>query len=423
MSWGGADFSGENYFDTYFTTPTGHAPVTFVAATGDVGSDSGTDWPADSPNVLGVGGTSLTASSSGMYSGEVGWSGSTGGISSVETEPSYQHSVQSTGHRTEPDVSYDADPYSGFPVYDSLASGDGDGWFVLGGTSAGSPQWAALIAIADQLRVNAGKTTLDGPTVTLPLLYSTYTNPTAYAADFHDVTSGSSGEYSATVGYDEVTGLGTPKANAIVQTLVNGIAPASAATLAVRPASGMVGLPSLLTLHKKVSAFESGPIAIENSTSSTLMLPPAQHVVVDSPLATSAVCTAPGPIIPLADNFENKPVICTFSPTIVIGNPALDVFPTSTADSEVEFADTTTSDTLLDTDHADARVSVLPAVENTWPAANADGNDMHSSSVLKAAAAIGLTALLVTVASSRCRAQTKYTAGQNSLADLEILSF
>ena len=90
--------------------------------------------------------------------------------------PSYQQAVVGSGpspvadegRRVVPDVAYDADPATGFSVYDSTAS---SGWTVLGGTSGGAPQWAGLFAIADQGRALAGLPALDGPSQTLPALY------------------------------------------------------------------------------------------------------------------------------------------------------------------------------------------------------------------------------------------------------------
>ena len=161
MSWGSAEYAGEGAFDGDFTTPAGHPGVTFVAATGDAGAPG--LYPAYSPNVLAVGGTDLTLQADGSYGGESGWTDGGGGTSITEAQPAYQAGVQATGRRTIPDVAFDADPQTGASVYDSYDDTNGDGpWMKTGGTSLAAPIWAALIAIADQGRVAAGGTTLDG---------------------------------------------------------------------------------------------------------------------------------------------------------------------------------------------------------------------------------------------------------------------
>lgn len=211
MSFGGGESSGESAYDSYFTTPTGHQGITFLASTGDSGSPGG--YPAYSPNVVAVGGTTLTLSSTGGYQSETAWSSSGGGVSTQEPEPGYQNSVQSTGSRIAPDVSMDANPSTGVAVYDTFDNGTSTPWIQVGGTSLSSPMWAGLIAIANQGRVQNGLTSLNGQTQTLPMLYQ------AQSADFHDITSGSNGGYSAAAGYDAVTGRGTPVANLLVQNL------------------------------------------------------------------------------------------------------------------------------------------------------------------------------------------------------------
>ena len=212
MSWATGEFTGETSLDDYFTTPSGHNGVTFVAASGDDGS-AAPNWPSVSADVLAVGGTQLGIDAAGDYLGETGWSGSGGGLSTGVSQPSYQKGVvtQSSTARAVPDVAYDASGASPFAVYDSSSYG---GWLEAYGTSAGPPQWSALIAIADQGRTLAGEGTLDGGTQTLPLLYQ------LPASDFHDVASGSNGGYSAGAGYDLVTGRGSPVANLIVAGLV-----------------------------------------------------------------------------------------------------------------------------------------------------------------------------------------------------------
>ena len=176
--------AGEQSLDSTFVTPTGHQGVTFVAASGDDGGYSvdasgnptttpGILYPAASPNVLAVGGTTLNLNADSSYNSETAWSGSGGGTSLYETEPAYQQGVQTTGFRTIPDVAFDADPNTGVAVYDSYNNTDNSGpWVEVGGTSLAAPSWAALIAIANQGRVLAGATTLDGPSQTLPALYA-----------------------------------------------------------------------------------------------------------------------------------------------------------------------------------------------------------------------------------------------------------
>ena len=155
MSWGGSEFSTEAAYDSTFTTPSGHGGVVFVASSGDGGK--GAEWPSVSPNVLAVGGTSLTITTQGAWLGETGWSDSGGGPQPFEAEPAFQKAVQQSGKRSTPDVAYNADPNTGYYVYDSVPDLNGDkGWFAYGGTSAGAPQWAALIALADQGRAAAG---------------------------------------------------------------------------------------------------------------------------------------------------------------------------------------------------------------------------------------------------------------------------
>jgi subtilase family serine protease len=211
MSWGSGEFSGQTSYDSIFAQ---YPSVTFVASSGDSGAASGPEWPAISPYVVAVGGTSLTLNSTGTYKSESGWSGSGGGISKYESQPTYQQGVvtQSTTSRTNPDVAYDANPNTGFYVADSYYQ-PGYTWYEVGGTSAGAPQWSALIALADQSR-GASNPLGEQADAALYALYHT----SAYKTDFHDITSGNN-HYAAGTGYDLVTGLGSPVANALVPSL------------------------------------------------------------------------------------------------------------------------------------------------------------------------------------------------------------
>lgn len=211
MSWGGPEFAYQENLDTYFTTPAGHTGVTFVAASGDSGA--GASWPAVSPNVLAVGGTTLTVTSDGAIATETAWAGSGGGASAFTPRPEYQDAVTGSPTRVTPDVAYNADPRTGFEVYDSLNGG----WYTVGGTSAGAPQWAALVAIANQARELAGKAPLDGPSQTLYALYEAAQQ--SQSLFFNDVTGGSNG-HAAGAGHDRVTGLGSPVADQVVAALV-----------------------------------------------------------------------------------------------------------------------------------------------------------------------------------------------------------
>jgi subtilase family serine protease len=246
MSWGGGEFSGENSFDSTFVTPSGHTGITFVASSGDNGAPPG--YPAISPNVLSAGGTTLNVDSSGNYISESGWSGSGGGISSQESQPTYQKGVvtQSSTARTNPDIGYDSDPNTGFPVYDTFNNSASAPWSQFGGTSAASPQWAALIALVDQGRMAIGSTPLDGPTQTLPKIYQlAQTAP----GDFNDIkTGGSLGSphYNCGPGYDLVTGIGSPVANKLVTDLVG--APAATHFAVSAPASATAGIAFTVTV-------------------------------------------------------------------------------------------------------------------------------------------------------------------------------
>lgn len=218
MSFGGSESSSEASNDNHFAVN----GVTFTASSGDSGN--GVEYPAASPDVVAVGGTTLNTGSGGSYISETAWSGSGGGQSAYEAEPFYQANYpipnDPSGVRGVPDVAYDANPSSGFSVYDSVRYQGQSGWFQVGGTSAGAPQWAALFAIVNSLRVAAKKGTLNGTGTAL------YTVAIAnYSANFHDITSGANGSCgtlcTATTGYDYVTGLGSPQANNIITALVN----------------------------------------------------------------------------------------------------------------------------------------------------------------------------------------------------------
>ncbi len=222
MSLGGDEFSGETSQDSIFQT----AGVTFIASSGD---DGAVEWPAAAPDVLAVGGTSVTINNSGVYQQEFGWAGTGGGLSVGETEPGFQDSVQSTNERSTPDVAFDAAPSTGVATYfipPTNTNGAGQ-WGTVGGTSVGAPAWAAILAIVNQGRVLSGQSTLTGATQTLPALYALPTT------DFHKVAltpagGGSTNGAINTAIYNTQVGLGTPIGSALINDLVaNSISPPS----------------------------------------------------------------------------------------------------------------------------------------------------------------------------------------------------
>jgi subtilase family serine protease len=221
MSFGGGESAQEVSSDSHFNV----LGVVFFASAGDSGT--GAEYPAASPFVVGVGGTTLSIQANGTYVAETAWScngpflcsylgGTGGGQSSVEPKPSYQNTVQASNFRQVPDIAMDADPASGVPVYDSQTGG---AWIQVGGTSLSSPMWAAVMAIVNSSRVAASKSVMNSSAANnvFTALYNS-------AADLHDVTSGKNGNCGALCqthpGYDAVTGLGTPMANALIPALV-----------------------------------------------------------------------------------------------------------------------------------------------------------------------------------------------------------
>jgi subtilase family serine protease len=224
LSAAGKEFKSETFTDPLFTTPVGHSNVTFVVASGDEGAKS--EYPSSSPNVLSVGGSTLYASSAGVWLGETTWSSGGGGVSQFEGVPSYQNGLGLAARGT-PDVSYDGNPQTGFAVYDSYGSG---GWAQYGGTSAGTPQWAALVAIADQGRALSGMAPLANAQAAL------YSLP---SSDFHDITIGNNG-VSAAPGYDLASGLGSPIANLLIPDLAafSGSTSFTVAALPIPPKHG-----------------------------------------------------------------------------------------------------------------------------------------------------------------------------------------
>lgn len=203
MSWGAGEFSSEASYDSHFN----RAGVTFFASSGDSGA--GVEWPAASPYVVSVGGTALVLDAAGNVTAETAWSGSGGGVSAYEPRPAYQNSWSTAAGRSVPDVSYNADPSTGVPVYISNYNGQ-SGWITVGGTSAGAPQWAALSALVNAARAQSLSSAGTA-------LYAAGTGN--YTGNYRDITVGSNGAFTATPLYDFVTGLGSPLSSSLVPVL------------------------------------------------------------------------------------------------------------------------------------------------------------------------------------------------------------
>jgi hypothetical protein len=286
MSWGGPEFVGESSLDGYFT---GHSGIVYVASSGD---NVYTNYPSASPDVLSVGGSSLYLNKQGGYGTEKAWDYSGGGYSLIyqgrhrytvgESEPLYQQHVQNSGTRETPDVAYDANPNTGFSVYDSLSFQGVAGWQQYGGTSAGAPQWAALVALVDQgrasLKTPAGS--LDGPTQLLPALYNLSSN------NFHAIKTDDSGTVTFN-GYNDYTGLGTPVSSLLIPSLI-GVSP-SYHSSGTAPGSLPPGTTVHLVFHVSAAAPPANTPAVPVASTADLVqvFLAAPHLFPDAALANA----------------------------------------------------------------------------------------------------------------------------------------
>ncbi|GCE09557.1 protease pro-enzyme activation domain-containing protein [Dictyobacter aurantiacus] len=236
ISWGECESSSGNSelaaLDAIFAQGAAQGQA-FFAASGDSGAyDCGNgsttlavDSPADDPYVVGVGGTTLNVGSGGTYSSESAWGsgsqGGGGGISTYFNRPSYQSGPNLTNAKREvPDVSADANPSTGYSVYCTVTAAgcSSSGWISVGGTSAAAPLWAGIAGDTNEYLTAQGKATLGSASADLYKLYNTAQTYSAY----HDVTSGNNLYYSATTGYDNATGIGSPDAWNIARDLAAG---------------------------------------------------------------------------------------------------------------------------------------------------------------------------------------------------------
>jgi kumamolisin len=203
----------DNYFFRYYWSH-----VTYLASAGDSGAE--VLYPSASPWVVSVGGTQIDRDANENFLDESCWSSGGGGPSATETWQSppnigtgmgpwtdYQYAINSENFRMTPDISFEGSPNSGVYVYDT---DEGGSWYIVGGTSVGSPSVAGILN-------KAGNAYGQGPTgggfyITgeNDVLYSQLRSSVAYGANFYDVTIGSNG-HSAGTGYDECTGVGSPR--------------------------------------------------------------------------------------------------------------------------------------------------------------------------------------------------------------------
>jgi kumamolisin len=210
---------GQFLTDLYFHAILNSLGATVLVASGDSGSTGCfrfnnslakvADFPASSPDVTAVGGTTLVLNSNGTVKSETAWSGdgsaggSGGGVSKDYLTPSYQTSL-GLPNRGVPDVAADANPATGVAI---VLNGQIQ---VFGGTSVATPIWAGLMGLVNQARLAAGKSTLGWLN---PRLY----RPTPEAS-FRDITVGNNG-FPALVGYDLVTGWGAPRMSILLPDL------------------------------------------------------------------------------------------------------------------------------------------------------------------------------------------------------------
>lgn len=250
MSFGAIEGSWTASVDSVFTAPR----MTYLAATGDSGA--AVAWPSVSPNVVAVGGTSLTAVGVGSRT-ESAWSGAGGGISAYTAVPSYQSApvpgLNVATRRVVADVAFNADPATGQYLAVIKPGSTTVNWMSSGGTSIAAPQWAGLMAIANAVRAQAGRLPIGSPH---SVLYGQIgAVPGAYASAFADITAGSNGTCApciAKAGYDVPTGLGTPRATGLLSALAGSSLPPQAPVVTPAGISGTAG--TALSFTVSVSA-------------------------------------------------------------------------------------------------------------------------------------------------------------------------
>jgi subtilase family serine protease len=266
MSFGLPEGSWTSSVENAFTNP----EMTYVAAAGDAGAK--VLWPAVSPHVVAVGGTTLSYSSAGGHRSEVVWTGTGGGVSEYTALPTYQATVpgmDTLKFRSVNDVTFNGDPATGQYLAVIAPGSTATKWLSAGGTSLSTAQWAGIFALANAQRAQVAQHPLGAPHA---LLYGLASQPEAYAKDFDDVTQGSDGSCAscfAWVGYDSPSGLGTPNITSLLSALVATPSPDATATLAVDPTGPAIAVSSMMSVAGEPL---SGTISFSDITSDTLLI-------------------------------------------------------------------------------------------------------------------------------------------------------
>jgi kumamolisin len=273
----------------------------FFAASGDSSTWSSRNeaWPADNAFIVSVGGTDLvTASAGGAWKSETAWVDSGGGISPDSIAiPSWQQlagvinstNKGSTTLRNGPDVSANAN-FTFYVCADQTTCTANE----FGGTSFATPMWAGYVALANQQLAANGDATLGfiNPTIYAQNITS------SYATDFHDITSGTSGSFSAETGYDLVTGWGSPNGVGLINALAGGgTSPTPSFAISASPTSVSVaqGSSGSSTITTTVSGGFSSAVALTASgqpTGVTVTFSPTSIAAPGSGSSTASIAVA-----------------------------------------------------------------------------------------------------------------------------------
>jgi subtilase family serine protease len=334
----------------------------FFAASGDSStwSKSNEAWPADNAYVVSVGGTDLvTASAGGAWKSETAWVDSGGGISPDSIPiPSWQQlagvinssNKGSTTLRNGPDVSANAN-FTFYVCADQTTCTAND----YGGTSFATPMWAGYIALVNQQLANNGEPTIG---FINPTIYSQSVT-SAYASEFHDITSGTSGSFSAVTGYDLVTGWGSPNGTG----LINALAPTSTSpnfTISASPGSVSVvqGNNGTSTITTAVSGGFNSAIALSATgqpTGVTVSFSPTSITAPGSGTSTMTIAVAST----TAAGTYPITVTCTGGSVTQITTVTLTV--TTVAAGNFTLSASPTSLTITRSSHGTTTVSITPS--------------------------------------------------------------